>query len=163
MCCIWPKKKMWPRIRLSFIHGFSLSLFWFDCCCCCCSVFFFSCLFGRSSIPLRAYILAIVFYRPFYLNALREWMIKKNMDCNVSLLATEYKKINILRTNCKRFSIQLLRLAPRTTIYLFWIHTLPNGSNICFILFYCFFLPLWFWFDFVWFGLSVSFVSKRNS
>lgn len=79
---------------------------------------------------------------------------RKNMQCNVSLLAE--KTHNIRRTNCRRFSIQLLRLAPRTTIYLFSGYTQhsveqPKGCNICFLLFCCvLFISE---FDLIWLGL----------
>lgn len=133
---------MWPRIWLSFIHGFSLSLLvrllllLF-------SFFLFLTLRPFINTPQSIYI-SYCLRSTLLFECVERVNDKKKYGLQCFTFSNRIQKINILRTNCKRFSIQLLRLAPRTTIYLFWIHTLPNGSNICFILFYCFFLPLWF-------------------
>lgn len=108
-------------------------------------------LIGRSSsIPLRAYlyfILAIVFFGgPFYLNTLSMNVEKKYaVQCFTFGNATqngEEKTHNIRRTNCRRFSIQLLRLAPRTTIYLFSGYaqhsTAQNSPKAATYVFFCF-------------------------
>lgn len=69
------------------------------------------------------------------------------MGTNVSLFVTKKKKNSILqshslplthvrmhiRTNGNRFSIELLRLAPRTTIYLVWICS-PKAATYVLVL-----------------------------
>lgn len=150
----------------AFSHVFGL----FFCSVCCCWRFFVS-LADHHQYPSEH------IYTIYFSYCLLRWTLlfeyiehecaKKIMQCNVSLLPSNVEKRqkkphNIRRTNCRRFSIQLLRLAPRTTIYLFSGYTAQSPKAATYV-FFCFAVFLFIsQFDLIWLGVCFfSLVSMR--